>query len=54
MLPVGLKRSKDLRFIQLYTSPEFELYRPKLVAPSEMPAEETDVERHMFSPLVRT
>lgn len=50
---MGLKRNKDLRFIQLYTSPEFEPYRPSLVAPSEVPGHDADTEKHLFSPLVR-
>lgn len=49
---MGLRRNKDLRFIQLYTSPEFEPYRPSLVAPSEVPGHDADTEKHLFSPLV--
>ncbi len=50
--------SQDLRFIQLYTTPEFEPYRPKLAAPSEggsLPAEggHADAAKHVLSPLVR-
>jgi hypothetical protein len=52
VIPVGLRRNKDLRFIQLYTSPEFEPYRPSLVAPSEVPGHDADTEKHLFSPLV--
>lgn len=50
--PVGSKTNRDLRFIQLYTSPHYERHRNKLVIPTDIP-DENDVDKHNFSPLVR-